>query len=71
LFKKGVDFMDQCQERERRFQIEKLEERIAPTGAAMTLENPAGNTPQSDSAANGQAINFYNPAGHAPPGQNA
>jgi hypothetical protein len=50
-----------------RFRVEKLEERIAP---AIVLENPAGNTPQSDNANNGQAIEAVNPAGHAPPGQN-
>lgn len=50
-----------------RFRIEKLEERIAPS---ITLENPAGNTPQSENANNGQAIEAVNPAGHAPPGQN-
>ena len=58
------------EEQKNRFQIEKLEERIAPTGAAMTLENPAGNTPQGGGAANGQAINFTNPGGNIPPGQN-
>ena len=41
-----------------------------PAFAAITLENPAGNTPQSDSANNGQAIEAVNPAGFAPPGQN-
>jgi hypothetical protein len=50
-----------------RFEIEALEERIAP---AIVLYNPAGNTPQSDSANNGQAIEALNPAGNAPPGQN-
>ena len=50
-----------------RFEIETLEERIAP---AIVLVNPAGNTPQSDSANNGVAIEAQNPAGHAPPGQN-
>jgi hypothetical protein len=50
-----------------RFQIERLEERIAPT---ITLVNPAGNTPQGSGANNGQAIEAVNPAGHAPPGQN-
>jgi len=50
-----------------RFRIEKLEERIAPS---ITLENPAGNTPQGGGANNGQAIEAVNPAGHAPPGQN-
>jgi hypothetical protein len=59
--------MDRNDEVKGRFQIEKLEERIAPT---ITLVNPAGNTPQSDSANNGQAIEAVNPAGHAPPGQN-
>jgi len=50
-----------------KFRIETLEERIAP---AITLENPAGNTPQGGGANNGQAIEAVNPAGHAPPGQN-
>jgi len=49
------------------FRIETLEERIAP---AITLVNPAGNTPQGGGANNGQAIEAVNPAGHAPPGQN-
>jgi hypothetical protein len=47
--------------------VEELEQRIAPS---IVLKNPAGNTPQSDSAANGEAIDFENPAGHAPPGWN-
>jgi len=50
-----------------RFQIEQLEERIAP---AIVLVNPGGNTPQGSGANNGQAIEAQNPAGHAPPGQN-
>ena len=54
-------------ESEGRFRLVKLEDRIAP---AIVLVNPAGNTPQSDSANNGQAIEAQNPAGHAPPGQN-
>jgi len=46
-----------------KFQIRKLEERIAP---AITQVNGGGNTP------NGQAngIPSTNPAGQAPPGQN-
>lgn len=48
-------------------QVEELEERIAPS---ITLTNPAGNTPNSDSASNGQAVDYTNPAGHAPAGQN-
>jgi len=55
------------EEPKNRFEIEKLEERIAP---AIVLVNPGGNTPQSDSANNGVAIEAQNPAGHAPPGQN-
>ena len=51
----------------RRFRIDRLEERIAP---AIVLENPAGNTPQGGGANNVQAIEAVNPAGHAPPGQN-
>jgi len=50
-----------------RFNIQKLEERIAP---AIVLVNPGGNTPQGNGANNGQAIEAQNPAGHAPPGQN-
>ena len=56
------------QQPKKQFKIQKLEERIAP---AITLVNPAGNTPQSDSANNGQAIEAVNPAGYAPPGQNS
>jgi hypothetical protein len=48
-------------------QIQELEERIAPS---ITLTNPAGNTPSSDSAANGQAVDYTNPAGNAPAGWN-
>jgi hypothetical protein len=59
--------MDSKGEVKARFRIDNLEERIAPT---IVLANPAGNTPQSDSANNGQAIEAVNPAGHAPPGQN-
>jgi hypothetical protein len=46
-----------------RFQIERLEERIAPTIVAV---NGGGNTPNGE--ANG--VPRLNPAGHAPPGQN-
>jgi hypothetical protein len=53
--------------KESRFQIEPLEDRIAP---AIVLVNPAGNTPQGNGANNGQAIEAQNPAGHAPPGHN-
>jgi hypothetical protein len=58
--------MDKCEEKGR-FQIEQLEERVAP---AIVLVNPAGNTPQGSGANNGVAIEAVNPAGHAPPGQN-
>ena len=51
----------------KRFNIVKLEDRIAP---AIVLVNPAGNTPQGGGANNGQAIEAQNPAGHAPPGHN-
>ena len=49
--------------KQKRFQIEQLEERIAPT---ITHENGGGNTP------NGQAhgVPYLNPADHAPPGWN-
>jgi hypothetical protein len=46
-----------------RFQIERLEERIAP---AIVAVNGGGNTPNGE--ANG--VPRLNPAGHAPPGQN-
>ena len=55
------------QQQPKRFNIVKLEDRIAP---AIVLVNPAGNTPQGGGANNGQAIEAQNPAGHAPPGQN-
>jgi hypothetical protein len=59
--------MEPRKEEKARFEIESLEDRIAP---AIVLVNPGGNTPQSDSANNGVAIEAQNPAGHAPPGQN-
>jgi len=54
-------------ETEIRLDVEQLEERIAPS---ITVTNPAGIHPASDSAANGQAVDFENPAGHAPGGWN-
>lgn len=51
------------EQRSGRFQIEKLEERIAPTIVAV---NGGGNTPNGE--ANG--VPRLNPAGFAPPGQN-
>jgi len=54
-------------ETKRRFRIEKLEERIAPT-ITTTHENGGGNTPNGN--ANGVPTVSRNPAGHAPPGQN-
>jgi hypothetical protein len=54
-------------QKQSRFHVERLEERIAP---AIVLVNPAGNTPHGVGANNGQAIEAQNPAGHAPPGQN-
>jgi len=59
--------MQSRNERLSRFQIEILEERIAPS---IVLVNPGGNTPQGGGANNGQAIEAQNPAGSAPPGQN-
>ena len=59
--------MDQRQEKEKeketRFRIDTLEERIAPTIVAV---NGGGNTPNGE--ANG--VPRLNPAGYAPPGQN-
>jgi hypothetical protein len=51
------------QENQKRFQIEKLEDRIAP---AIVAVNGGGNTPNGE--ANG--VPRLNPAGFAPPGQN-
>jgi len=52
---------------QRRFLIEKLEERIAPTITSVHI-NGGGNTPNGN--ANGVPTTNVNPAGHAPPGQN-
>jgi hypothetical protein len=52
----------------RKFRIEKLEERIAPSITAVKI-NGGGNTPNGQ--ANGVPTTNLNPAGHAPPGQNA
>jgi hypothetical protein len=54
-------------EGKQRFQIEKLEERIAPTITTIHV-NGGGNTPNGN--ANGVPTVSVNPAGHAPPGQN-
>jgi hypothetical protein len=51
------------EEQRSRFQIDKLEERIAPT---ILQVNGGGNTPNG--VANG--VPYLNPAGHAPPGWN-
>ena len=50
-----------------RFQIKKLEERIAPKITAVQI-NGGGNTPNGN--ANGVPVTNLNPAGAAPPGQN-
>jgi hypothetical protein len=55
--------MDQKEEVKGRFQIEKLEERIAPT---ILQVNGGGNIPNGE--ANG--VPFSNPAGNEPPGWN-
>jgi hypothetical protein len=54
-------------EAKRHFQIEKLEERIAPTITTIPV-NGGGNTPNGN--ANGVPTVSVNPAGHEPPGQN-
>jgi hypothetical protein len=51
----------------RRFKVQKLEARVAPR---ITVQNPGGQTPQSDNALQSPAIDAVNPAGKAPPGQN-
>jgi len=50
-----------------RFQIDQLEERIAPAIVAVQI-NGGGNIPQGN--ANGVPVTNLNPAGFAPPGQN-
>jgi hypothetical protein len=55
------------EQKPRRFQIEPLEERIAPTITTIQV-NGGGNTPNGN--ANGVPTVSVNPAGHAPPGQN-
>ena len=55
--------MEQLREPKSRFEIEPLEERIAPSIVAV---NGGGNTPNGE--ANG--VPRENPAGFAPPGQN-
>jgi len=52
----------------RRFNIQRLEERIAPAITPVHI-NGGGNTPNGN--ANGVPVTNLNPAGHAPPGQNA
>jgi len=51
------------QENKSRFQIEKLEERIAP---AIVQTNGGGNVPNG----NANGVPATNPAGNEPPGQN-
>jgi len=52
------------EEKKNRFQIEQLEERIAPT---ITHVNGGGNHPNG----NANGVPFKNPAGHEPPGWNS
>ena len=51
----------------KKFQIKKLEERIAPAITKLQV-NGGGNTPNGN--ANGVPSTNVNPAGSAPPGQN-
>jgi len=59
--------MEADHKHQRRFRIEKLEERIAPAITSVHI-NGGGNTPNGN--ANGVPTTNVNPAGHAPPGQN-
>jgi len=59
--------VEQQKEKKGRFQIEALEERIAPAITAVQI-NGGGNTPNGN--ANGVPTTYLNPSGHAPPGQN-
>jgi len=60
--------VEKREEKKDRFQIDKLEERIAPSITTIHV-NGGGNTPNGN--ANGVPTVSVNPAGHAPPGQNA
>ena len=51
----------------RRFNIQRLEERIAPSITPVQI-NGGGNTPNGN--ANGVPTTNLNPSGFAPPGQN-
>ena len=51
----------------RRFNVVRLEERIAPKIVAVQI-NGGGNTPNGN--ANGVPVTNLNPSGLAPPGQN-
>ena len=57
----------QQQQPQKKFNIQKLEERIAPAIVGVQI-NGGGNTPNGN--ANGVPVTNVNPAGHAPPGQN-
>lgn len=59
--------MQARQPQKNRFQIVKLEERIAPAITTIPV-NGGGNTPNGN--ANGVPTVSFNPAGKAPPGQN-
>jgi len=59
--------MQSHNEQKSRFQIEKLEERIAPAITVIKV-NGGGNMPNGN--ANGVPTTAVNPAGFAPPGQN-
>ena len=59
--------MERIEKKQNRFQIVKLEERIAPTITDVQV-NGGGNTPNGN--ANGVPSVALNPAGKAPPGQN-
>ena len=52
-----------AEQRESRFRIEQLEERVAPT---ILQVNGGGNIPNG----NANGVPFSNPAGHEPPGWN-
>ena len=55
----------------KKFQIRKLEERIAPKITAVTTQtNGGGNTPKGEANGVPTVTTHVNPAGSAPPGQN-
>jgi hypothetical protein len=58
-------------QQKKKFQIQKLEPRIAPSITAITTKvNGGGNTPNGEANGVPSTTTYVNPTGFAPPGQN-